>query len=181
MENVGLALPHIHYNMETDLDEIIRRFARLHLHEENGTGQCPEPRKGNFRVGVKIHKNSRECKNFRSIIFPDNFRWLYGFKKVWFFHCSPPSPPTAVPIRKIQINLGSCKKFIVLFSLTQAQRGYLLRISSDRDDRMGAKIKSQKNPLGFKQNPKKSLHQNLSPKKSHAEFPSYISKNFCIK
>ena len=27
MENVGLALPHIHYNP----DEIIRRFARLHL------------------------------------------------------------------------------------------------------------------------------------------------------
>ena len=28
--NVGLALPHIHYIMETDLDEMIRRFARLH-------------------------------------------------------------------------------------------------------------------------------------------------------
>ena len=26
----GLALLHIHYNMEIDLDEIIRRFARLH-------------------------------------------------------------------------------------------------------------------------------------------------------
>ena len=43
-------------------------------------------------------------------------------------------------------------------------------ISSDRDDRMGAKIKTQKNPWGFKQNLKKS------PKKSNDEFPSH--KNF---
>ena len=35
---------------------------------------------------------------------------------------------------------------------------------------MGAKVKTQKNPLGFKQNPKKSLDQNLPPQKSHAEF-----------
>ena len=42
---------------------------------------------------------------------------------------------------------------------------------------MGAKIKTQKNPLGFKQNPKKSLDQKLSPKKSHAELPSH-NKNF---
>ena len=34
----------------------------------------------------------------------------------------------------------------------------------------------KKNPLGFKQNSKKSLDQNLTPKKSHAEFPSH--KNF---
>ena len=33
-----------------------------------------------------------------------------------------------------------------------AQRGYS-GISSDRDDQMGAKIKIQNNPLGFKQNP----------------------------
>ena len=46
----------------------------------------------------------------------------------------------------------------------------VLWISSDRDVRMGAKIKTQKIPLGFKQNPKKSLDQNLSPQKSHAEF-----------
>ena len=57
----------------------------------------------------------------------------------------------------------------------QGGRG-VLRISSDRDDRMGAKMKTQINTLGFKQNPKKSLDQNLIPKKSHAEFPSH--KNF---
>ena len=49
----------------------------------------------------------------------------------------------------------------------------VLRMSSDRDDRMGAKIKNPKNPKGFKQNPTKSLDQNLTPKKSHAKFPSY--------
>ena len=54
--------------------------------------------------------------------------------------------------------------------------GGVRQISSDRDDRMGAKIKPTKNPLGFKQNPKKFLAQNLTPKKSHAEFPSH--KNF---
>ena len=43
-------------------------------------------------------------------------------------------------------------------------RGGVLRISSDEDDRMGRKIKTQKYPLGFKQNPKKSLDQNFTPK-----------------
>ena len=47
---------------------------------------------------------------------------------------------------------------------------------------MGAKIKTQKNPLGLKkkqnqkQKPKKkkkSLDQNLSPKESHVEIPSH--------
>ena len=38
----------------------------------------------------------------------------------------------------------------------------VLRILSDRDDRMGAKIKTQKI----------SLDQNLTPQKSNAEFPS---------
>ena len=44
--------------------------------------------------------------------------------------------------------------------------GGVLWISSDRDDRMGAKIKT----------PKNSLDQNLASKKSHAKFPSH--KNF---
>ena len=45
---------------------------------------------------------------------------------------------------------------------------------------MGAKIKTQKNPLGLKKKnkkQKKSLDQNLSPKESHAEVPSH-NKNF---
>ena len=51
--------------------------------------------------------------------------------------------------------------------------GWVLRISSDRDDRMGANISTHKNPQGFKQNPPKSLDQNLTLQKSHAEFPSH--------
>ena len=65
------------------------------------------------------------------------------------------------------------------FRHTQAPEG-VPRISSDRDDRMGAKLKTQKNPMGFKKNKnknKKSLDQNLSPKKSHAEFSSH-NENF---
>ena len=62
------------------------------------------------------------------------------------------------------------------FSAKLKPRG-ALQISSDRDDQMGAKIKTQKILLGFKQNPKKLLDQNSSDKKSHAEFPSH-NKNF---
>ena len=50
--------------------------------------------------------------------------------------------------------------------------GRVLRLSCDRDDRMGAKIKTENNPQGFHQNPKKSLDQKSTPKKSHAKFPS---------
>ena len=50
--------------------------------------------------------------------------------------------------------------------------GGVLRISSDRDDRKQTKIKTQKNPYGFWQNPKKSVDQKLTSQKSHAEFPS---------
>ena len=62
------------------------------------------------------------------------------------------------------------------FCLNTCVPGWVLRISSDRDDQMGAKIKSKKNPQGLKQNPRKSLDQNLTPQKSHAGFPSH--KNF---
>ena len=55
-------------------------------------------------------------------------------------------------------------------------QGRVLRISSDRDDWMKEKIKTQKNPQGFQQNPKKYLKQKLTPKKSHVEFLSH--KNF---
>ena len=120
--------------------------------------------KGDFRAGVKIHQNSLEF----SIL--DAF---YGFKKVWFFHCSPPH---SFQSEKYRLTWdGKCEKFSVLFSNSGPEG--VLQISSDRDDRMGAKIKTPKNPLGFKQNPKKSLDQNLSPQKSHAEFLSH-NKNF---
>ena len=39
--------------------------------------------------------------------------------------------------------------------------GGVVGISSDGDDRMEPKVKTQKNPLGFQQNPKKFLDQIL--------------------
>ena len=55
--------------------------------------------------------------------------------------------------------------------------GKVLRISSDMDDRMVGKIKTPKNPYDLKTNPpKKSLDQNLTLKKCHAQFPR--QKNF---
>ena len=43
-------------------------------------------------------------------------------------------------------------------------------IMSDGDDRIEPKVKTQKNPKGFQQNPQKSLDQNVNPKISHADF-----------
>ena len=64
---------------------------------------------------------------------------------------------------------GKCEKFSVLFSLTwlNSSPEGVFRISSYRDDRMGAKIKTQKN----------RWTKIYPPKKSHAEFPSH-NKNF---
>ena len=44
-----------------------------------------------------------------------------------------------------------------------------------------AKIKNQKNPSGFQQNPKKSLDQDLAPQKSHAEFPNLNGIQYTAK
>ena len=52
------------------LDEIIRRVRRMEL------TNIQKPRKGDFRAGVKIHKNSRRSRSFRSIslyYFPRQF------------------------------------------------------------------------------------------------------------
>ena len=142
-------MPHIHYNIETDLDEIIRRFARVH-HEEKGTGQyLRTPWKEEFRAGVKIHKKSREF----SIL--DAF---YSFNRVWF------------QTEKYRLTWdGKCEKFSVLFSLTQAQREY--------SGSNGGKNQNPKKSTELQTKPKKSMDQKLSPKKSHAELPSH-NKNF---
>ena len=63
--------------------------------------------------------------------------------------------------------------------------GEVSRNLSDRDDRMGAKIKTPKNPQGFQQNPKKYKDKHLPPppphqpakKNSHAKFPSLLDSN----
>jgi len=49
--------------------------------------------------------------------------------------------------------------------------GGIFHVSSDGDDQMGAKIKTQKNPWGFQRNPKNPWNK-INPTKSHAEFPS---------
>ena len=54
--------------------------------------------------------------------------------------------------------------------------GGVLRVSSDGDDRMGAKIKTQKNPLRASNKTQKIPGQKLTPKKSHVKFPNL--KNF---
>ena len=41
-----------------------------------------------------------------------------------------------------------------------------------REWSIAGKTRNQKNRLGFQQNPKNFLHQKLTPKKSHAEFPN---------
>ena len=46
---------------------------------------------------------------------------------------------------------------------------------------MEAKMKTPKKSQGFKQNPRKSLDQNLTLKKSHAEFPSHKNNPESIK
>ena len=52
-------------------------------------------------------------------------------------------------------------------SVDRPRAGGVLGISSDGDDRMEPKVKTQKNPWGFQQNPKKSLDHKLTPQKSH--------------
>ena len=108
------------------------------------------PWKGDFRTRVKIQQNSLEF----SIL--DAF---YGFKKVWFFHCSPPQ---SFQSEKYRLTWdGKCEKFSVL---------------KPRGGIPDFKWQGWSNG-GKNQNPKISLDQNLSPKKSHAEFPSH-NKNF---
>ena len=61
---------------------------------------------------------------------------------------------------------------LVTFWPREGGGGGRIRISSDRDNRMGAKIITRKTPLGFKQNPQIVPEPKFNPKKSHAEFPS---------
>jgi len=59
-------------------------------------------------------------------------------------------------------------------SITRAQR--VLRISSDRDDRIGAKIKTQKNPPGFKTKQKQKIPgPKFNPPKTPRRFLSHTN------
>ena len=67
--------------------------------------------------------------------------------------------------------------------------GGVLGITSDRDDRMEPKVKTQKNPLGFQQNPKKSLDQKnplpilwplKDPERGNAITQRTAAKHICL-
>ena len=85
---------------------------------------------------------------------------FYGFKKDWFFYYSPPDRFQSEKYRLTWD--GKCEKFGVLIQL----------FSRTPDFRWQGWSNGGKN-----QNPKKCLDQNLSPKKSRAEFSSH-NKNF---
>ena len=55
------------------------------------------------------------------------------------------------------VNLMTYSKTLY-YSLPQGEYSGF-QVSSDGDDRMEPKVKTQKNPYGFQQNPKKSLDQ----------------------
>ena len=58
-------------------------------------------------------------------------------------------------LQNIAERQGSLINFRQHSLITVQAQGAILQVSSDRDDRMGAKIKTQKNSLGFQQNPQK--------------------------
>ena len=82
MENVGLALSPIHYNMETDLGEIICRFARLHLRRME-LANIQNARKGDVSAGrlksTKIPGRARVSAVLFSPTIYMNFKDLRGF------------------------------------------------------------------------------------------------------
>ena len=71
-------------------------------------------------------------------------------------------------------NMNPCcfLKFPHTLSNHNTYQGGVLRISSDRDDLKGTKIKPQKNPEGLLTKPPKIHRPKINPQKSHAEFPS---------
>ena len=133
--------------METDLEEIIRRFARLHLRRME-LSNIQNFRKGtlgpvDMLKSTKIPGRARISAVLFSATILDAF---YGFKKDWFFYYSPPDRFQSEKYRLTWD--GKCEKFSVLiqlFSLTQAHRGY----SGFQVTRMiewGQKSKPQKIP-----------------------------------
>ena len=72
--------------METDLDEIIRRFARLHLRRMK-LANIQKPRKGDLRAPVlKSIKIPGEARVSVVLLSPTILDAFYSFyKKVWLF------------------------------------------------------------------------------------------------
>ena len=71
------------------------------------------PGKGALGSELKSTKIPGRARISAVLFSPTILDALYGFKKVWFSHCSP-----------LHSSFDQSKKFSVLSSLTQAQRGY---------------------------------------------------------
>ena len=101
--------------METDLEEIIRRFARLHLRRME-LSNIQNFRKGtlgpvDMLKSTKIPGRARISAVLFSATILDAF---YGFKKDWFFYYSPPD---RFQSEKYRLTWDEkCEKFSVLFS-----------------------------------------------------------------
>ena len=100
--------------METDLEEIIRRFARLHLRRME-LSNIQNSRKGTLGPMLKSTKILGRARisavSFSATIL-DAF---YGFKKDWFFYYSPPDRFQSEKYRLTWD--GKCEKFSVLIQL----------------------------------------------------------------
>ena len=80
---------------------------------------------------------------------------------------SPLPPPFCTCHQELGLGYG-----FLMPSLSGGRGEGVLWISMTSMIEWGQKSKLKKIPRGFKQNPKKSLDQNLTPKQSHAKFPS---------
>ena len=128
---------------------------------------------------IKVWKTIKSRVNFDHSEFrwQPNRRFYIGLSSLGCISCS--QTINGVRSRKSQksFSLITENRICILKAIISIKRlrsplprvqqcGGGLRISSDRDDRMGGKH----------QNPKKSLDQNLTLKEPHAEFPCH--KNF---
>ena len=108
--------------MENDLDEIIRRFARLHLRRME-LANIQNSRKGTLRPVLKTTKIPGRARISAVLFSATILDAFYGFSKVWFFYCSSPD---SFQSEKYRLTWdGKCEKFSVLiqlFSWTQFQR-----------------------------------------------------------
>ena len=100
--------------MENDLDEIIRRFARLHLRRME-LANIQNSRKGTLGPVLKTTKIPGRARISAVLFSATILDAFYGFKKVWFFYCSPPDRFQSEKYRLTWD--GKCEKFSVLIQL----------------------------------------------------------------
>ena len=118
---------------------------------------CRTPGKATLGPELKPTKIPVRARISAVLFSPTILDAFDGFKKVWFFHCSPPH---SFQSEKYRLTWdGKCEKFSVLIQLNSSPEG-VLRISGDRGDGMGTKIKTQKSPW-TKIIPQKNLMPNF--------------------